>query len=90
MCKCAHHNLGDYQQATACYEHALAVLRDVGDRYYEALSLTHLGDTHEAAGDLTAARDAWRHAVSALDDLRHSDVDIVRAKLQHLDRDQGQ
>jgi len=58
----------------------------MGGRYYEADTLTRLGDTHHAAGDPDAARDAWHHALSILDDLDHPDADHVRTKLHHLDQ----
>ena len=58
--------------------------RDLGDRYNEADTLTHLGDTHHAAGDPDAARDAWQQALTILDELDHPDADQVRAKLGGL------
>ena len=41
-----------------------------------------------AAGDATraAARAAWQHALTILDDLDHPDAEPVRAKLSELDR----
>ncbi len=36
------------------------VHRDVGDRYYEAATLTHLGESHNAACNPAAACTAWR------------------------------
>ena len=47
--------------------------------------LTHLGDTHHAAGDPDAARDAWQQALTILDDLDHPDAAQVRAKLADVD-----
>jgi hypothetical protein len=35
-------------QATDCYQHALDLVRDLGDRYYEAAILTNLGDSQHA------------------------------------------
>ena len=60
------------------------LFRDLGDRYDEADTLTHLGDTHHAAGDPDAARDAWQQALTILDELDHPDADQVRAKLGGL------
>jgi hypothetical protein len=68
-----------------CYQQALTLFRDLGDRYDEAATLTNLGDTHHAAGNPDAARDAWQHALTILDDLDHPDADQVRTKLAALD-----
>ncbi|OLE27748.1 MAG: hypothetical protein AUG49_04370 [Catenulispora sp. 13_1_20CM_3_70_7] len=64
-----------------CHRHAIDLCREHGDRYYEADSLTNLGDTHQAAGDRDAAQAAWKHAPHILDDFKHPDADRVRAKL---------
>jgi tetratricopeptide (TPR) repeat protein len=81
----AHHHLGHHPQALTCYQHALDLFRDLGDRYEEAATLTRLGDTHHAAGDLAAARDTWQRALVILDELDHPYADQVRAKLATLD-----
>jgi DNA-binding SARP family transcriptional activator/tetratricopeptide (TPR) repeat protein len=77
----AEHHLGNLAEAVNCYQRALSIFRELGNRYQEALSLTHLGDTRHAAGELTQARDAWRQALDILDDLEHPDAGEVRAKL---------
>src|SRR5262249_62090654 len=77
----AHHHLGHYTQAVTCYRHALTLHRDLGDRYLEAETLIHLGDTHRAAGAPEAAREAWQQALTILIDLDHPDADAVRTKL---------
>jgi tetratricopeptide (TPR) repeat protein len=76
------HQLGRYGEAATCYQNALAIFREQGYRFYQADTLTHLGDTHHAAGDRHQARQAWEQALDILDDLRHSDADQVRAKLR--------
>ncbi|GAB3083824.1 hypothetical protein [Micromonospora schwarzwaldensis] len=43
--------------------------------------LDNLGDSLRAAGDLDAARRAWREALVIFDELRHPDADRPRAKL---------
>ena len=77
----AEHHLGNFAEAVACYQRALSISRESGDRYHEAEALTHLGDTHQAAGELAQAREAWQQALAILDDLQHPDADQVRAKL---------
>ena len=76
----AEHHLGNFGQA-ACYEPALSIFRELGDRIEEARTLSNLGDTHQAAGQLAAARQAWRQALAIFDDLDDADADTVRAKL---------
>src|SRR5262249_33428136 len=85
----AHHHLGHHTQALTCYQHALTLYRDLGDRYEEATTLTNLGDTHHAAGNPNAARTAWQQALTILDDLDHSNADTVRAKLHGLAAPRG-
>jgi hypothetical protein len=43
--------------------------------------LAQLGDTHDAAGDRSAARSGWRAALTILDELTHPDADDLRRKL---------
>jgi tetratricopeptide (TPR) repeat protein len=72
---------GYHQWAVACYERALALHRDAGDRYIEAETLTRLGDSRRAIGELDRAQDAWRQALDILTTLRHPDAGNVRRRL---------
>ena len=54
---------------------------ELGDHYHEADALTHLGDTHHAAGNFTTARDFWQRALTILTGLNHPDAKTVHAKL---------
>jgi len=76
------HQLGRYGEAANCYRNALAIFREQRYRFYQAHTLTHLGDTHYAADDRRQARQAWQQALAILDALRHPDADQVRAKLR--------
>jgi hypothetical protein len=67
-----------------CGQRALRLRRDLGDRHGEADTLTHLGDTHHAASNPTAAHDAYQQALTILEDLDHPDADTVRARLHDL------
>ena len=82
----AEHHLGNLHEAATCYQRSLRILPEFGDRYGEAATLTHLGDTWHAAGELPRARDAWQKAFTILDDLRLPDADEVRVKLASIDR----
>jgi tetratricopeptide (TPR) repeat protein len=78
----AHHHLDQYQQALACYRRALGLYRMLNDHYYEADTLTRLGDTYAATGDQMAARHSWAWAADILSGLQHPDADGVRARLR--------
>jgi tetratricopeptide (TPR) repeat protein len=85
----AHHQLGHHAQAIDCFHHALRLFRAIDDRYDQADTLSHLGDSYDAAGDPGAAHDSWRQALTIFDDLDHADAHTVRAKLDRLDRTDG-
>jgi tetratricopeptide (TPR) repeat protein len=83
----AHHHLGDHAESIACYERALDLYREVGDRWGQAETLGHTGDVHHAAGHRQQARRAWEEALAILEDLRHPDAGQIRAKLAGLGAD---
>jgi tetratricopeptide (TPR) repeat protein len=90
----AHHHLGQYGRAIRCYEYAFERVHELRDEFQEADVLTHLADSHLAAGNIEPARHAWRRALTILDRLGHADADDVRAKLNasavtSLSRDGG-
>ena len=76
--------IGHLAEAADCYRRALGIFRELGDRYYQADALTHLGDTCHAAGEQRQRPGAWQQALAILDDLHHPDADQVRARLQRL------
>jgi len=82
----AHHHLGEHQQAAACYQNALELFRQLGARHPQAETLIRLGETHEAAGDVPAAHRAWQQALPILDELRHPDADVLRARVPRSPR----
>ena len=49
-------------------------------QFYEADTLDHVGDTHQAMGDNDGAREAWQTAASILDELEHRRAAEIRAK----------
>jgi hypothetical protein len=82
--------LGDYQQALDYCARAVALNQEIGDRHGEAGawdSLGHIGDTHRAADDLTAARMSRRHALKIAEEIGHPSVDEFRRKLGALPRE---
>ncbi len=81
----AHHHLGAYTDAIACYQRALDLVRGFADRYNETGILEHLGDTYQAADDPQAARVTWRHALHIADDVGHPAAADLRGKIEALD-----
>jgi tetratricopeptide (TPR) repeat protein/transcriptional regulator with XRE-family HTH domain len=77
----AEHHLGNFAEAASCYRRAVSLNRESGSRFEEAVTFIHLGDNHHGAGELPEARQAWQQALAILDDLRHPDADLVRAKV---------
>jgi tetratricopeptide (TPR) repeat protein len=75
------HQLGNFREAADCYQRALGIAREDSHRWFEADTLTYLGDTRHAAGDLPQARQAWQQALAIFEDLQHPDAEKVRAKL---------
>ena len=81
---CAYQELGRHTHAAECFRRALDLSRTVGDRYYEAFVLGHLGDTHRATGDDAAARNAWQTALDVLTRFGHPDAAELRKKIDDL------
>jgi tetratricopeptide (TPR) repeat protein/DNA-binding XRE family transcriptional regulator len=81
----AEHHLGNLGEAAACYQRALDIFRDIGDRFNQAETLTNLGETYRARGESARVRESWRQALAILDDLGHPGAGKVRAKLDGLD-----
>ena len=74
----ANHALRKYKEACTAYRSALSSASQVGDRYLEATILEHLGLSHTAAGDLTAAQQAWTQAITILDEIDASQAQRLR------------
>jgi tetratricopeptide (TPR) repeat protein len=83
----AHHQLGNHAEATACYQQAIDLHREIGSRLSLAEALGHLGDACHAAGSPAEARAAWEEALTVLAGLNHPDADQIRAKLKELGAD---
>ncbi|GAB3437489.1 BTAD domain-containing putative transcriptional regulator [Flindersiella endophytica] len=81
-----HECLGDHAEASRCYQQAIQRYRRLRDRGGEADTLTHLGDSQQAAGDHGAARESWRQALTIWRELEHPAADLVRTKMEELNR----
>jgi hypothetical protein len=62
------------------------LFRELGNHFEEAETLTGLGDTHRSAEEPSAARQAWRRALTILTRLGHPGADQVRGRLLAGDR----
>ena len=77
-----YHQAGRHGQAIRFYGQALGAYADIDDRYCRANTLIRLGETHQASGNLQAARDNWQQAAEILEDLHHHDGEAVRVRLR--------
>ncbi len=57
-------NIGRYQQAITCYEQALAIAREVGDRPNEGVWLGNLGNCYADLGQTARAIDYYKEALA--------------------------
>ncbi|WP_329168140.1 tetratricopeptide repeat protein [Streptomyces sp. NBC_01685] len=80
----AYHQLREYECALICYERALELYRAMRDRYLEADTLRHMGDTHQVVGRPAGAAHFWRQALRILAGMGHPEAAIVRGKLEKL------
>ena len=55
--------LGDYARSRACYESALAIQRETGDRHGEAITLANQGEILRGQGDAQQARANFEQAL---------------------------
>jgi tetratricopeptide (TPR) repeat protein len=77
-----HAMLGDYDRTLSYCRQALDIFRDLGNEAGEAGTWDSIGYAHQQLGDHAQAVAAYRKAVELiLDELRHPDVDEVRATL---------
>ena len=80
----AHYRAGHHDEAVACYQHTLDLIKASDDPYRVAETLSSLGEAHRAAGHAAMARAAWERALSIFDDMHHPDAGHLRVKLDEL------
>jgi tetratricopeptide (TPR) repeat protein len=76
-----HHELGRFDEALACYEQALAIHRDVSDRYMEGATLHSMGRALHALGRHERARACWHEALAILRALGLPEAEAVQTRL---------
>jgi tetratricopeptide (TPR) repeat protein len=77
--------LGRYPNAVAYYRRSIELDHVLGDRYWAAVALERLADTHRVTGDDTAATTLLTQSAALLHEIRHPDEQRVRAKLSAAD-----
>jgi hypothetical protein len=58
-------------------------IRRIGDVYELAATLDHLADSLLSLGQSAKARENRVEALRIMQELRHRDADVIRAKLRH-------
>ena len=81
-----HHRLGDLEESVSCYRRALEACLAEGDDNQRALAAMRLGDVLNDLGDHPAARASWREALTAFEELRRPEADLVRQRLGAIPR----
>jgi tetratricopeptide (TPR) repeat protein len=78
----AYCGLGRFEEAIDHCDLAVALYREVGDRYLEAVAIDLLGLALRDSGDMDQARACWRQALKIFMDLGVPEVNEVRARLE--------
>jgi tetratricopeptide (TPR) repeat protein len=73
--------LGRHADAVAHYRRSIELDHLLGDRYWAAVALERLADTHRSTGDDTAVTTLLTQSIALLREIRHPDEHRVRAKL---------
>ncbi|MFD0638743.1 tetratricopeptide repeat protein [Catenulispora yoronensis] len=76
-----HHRLGDLDESVSCYRRAIDACLQEGDDNQVALAAMRLGDALHDLGDYGAARMNWRDALTAFEELRRPEAEVVRERL---------
>ncbi|MPY32969.1 tetratricopeptide repeat protein [Streptomyces adustus] len=84
------HHLARYPEAIEHFELSARLFHGIGDRFLEADVLSHLADAHLATGNREAARTALGTALARLEELAHTEADVVRRRLRELEPDQAE
>jgi tetratricopeptide (TPR) repeat protein len=74
-----------HNQARTQHTAALTLATQIGERYEQARAHDGLAHIHQVTGDLSQARQHWRHALALYAELRVPDADDVSAHLTALD-----
>ncbi|NUP53473.1 MAG: hypothetical protein HOW97_40055 [Catenulispora sp.] len=81
-----HHRMGDLEESVSCYRRAVDACVAEGDDNQMALAAMRLGDVLNDLGDTTAARVSWGEALSAFEELRRPEAELVRQRLGAIPR----
>lgn len=81
-----HHRMGDLEESVSCYRRAVDACVAEGDDNQMALAAMRLGDVLNDLGDTGAARVSWGEALSAFEELRRPEAELVRQRLGAIPR----
>ena len=73
--------MGDQENAVASLERALELFRAVGERFYESVTLDHLGDCQHDLDQQHEAVTAWQQALDLVRDVDPGLADALRTKI---------
>jgi tetratricopeptide (TPR) repeat protein len=77
----AYQQLRRFQEAISCYQDALVIRRETGDRRGEAQTLSNLGLAYQELQQLDKAAGYWRDAATVM---RNAGNDVEAARLEQL------
>ena len=80
----AYHELRRSEEAVGYSRRALSIVREIGDRHGEGITLTKLGAALCAEGRTETARRCWRDAVAILEGLASPKAAEARMLLERL------
>jgi tetratricopeptide (TPR) repeat protein len=85
----AYRRTGDPTRAAGDQQAALAVVRETGDRYGEAVVLWHLGLTFRDLDQRQRAQSCWKDALAILEEFGSAQAEDVRRLLEGTDGARG-
>jgi len=78
----SHRDLRRFDEAIGCLQQAVAIHREVRDRYTEGWTLDYFGLALQRARDMDAARACWQEALTIFTELGVLEANEVRIRLE--------
>ena len=78
----SHRELRRFDEAIGCLQQAVAIHREVRDRYTEGWTLDYLGLALQHARGMDAARACWQEALTIFTELGVPEANEVRIRLE--------
>jgi tetratricopeptide (TPR) repeat protein len=80
----AYHTNGQQEKAIKYFNKALKIHKETGYRQGEAYDLADFGEIYQNIGDVKKAIDYYKQALIIFEEIKSSDADWVRRKLDEL------